>query len=242
MPLRLRKRSIALLPLLSTGVEVNYIWAEDPDAFSNIACKVIFMVALRGHMCNNIFMRFWTSDLHFSHPLMCRTRDYPTVEAHDEAIIQQWNKQVSEGDEVWILGDLTLKKLHQVEHLLARLSGTKKLVLGNHDVAHPLMRGWEGQWEKAQQHFSFVGTMATVRLEGETVLMSHFPYTADHTAEARYTQYRLPDEGNFLLHGHTHSSEKTSGSGSLHVGWDAWGRLVTESEVVKAVQAWKTAR
>lgn len=187
-------------------------------------------------------MRFWTSDLHLGHRLMCGTRNFETVEGHDEHIVEQWNKQVSPGDEVWILGDLTLQRLAKVEPLLTRMAGTKKLVLGNHDTAHPLMGGWEAQWAVAQDLFSFVGTMATVRLDGEVALMSHFPYRADHRETARYMEYRLRDEGKFLIHGHTHSQEKNSGSGTLHVGWDAWGRLVTEGEVKKALQAWKAPR
>lgn len=146
---------------------------------------------------------------------------------------------MSESDEVWILGDLTLMKISRVTPLVARLNGTKKLVLGNHDTAHPLMRGWEGEYQRAQELFAFVGTMATVRLLGETVFMSHFPYEGDHTREERYSQHRLPNCGNFLLHGHTHSASREGGSGQLHVGWDAWGRLVAEGEVTKAVSSWQ---
>lgn len=164
------------------------------------------------------------------------------MEAHDEALIEQWNRQVSPTDEVWILGDLTLMKLARVAPLVERLQGTKKLVLGNHDTAHPLMRGWETEHARAQELFAFVGTMATVRLLGEVVFMSHFPYEGDHTAEERYRQHRLPNCGNFLLHGHTHSPSRESGAGQLHVGWDAWGRLVTEGEVTKAVAAWQNVK
>ncbi|WP_051265718.1 metallophosphoesterase family protein [Nakamurella lactea] len=35
-------------------------------------------------------------------------------------------------------------------------------------------------------------------------------------------EYRLRDEGNWLLHGHTHSSEKVTSSREIHVGLDAW--------------------
>lgn len=44
----------------------------------------------------------------------------------------------------------------------------------------------------------------------------------DHTVEARYNQWRLPDMGDWLLHGHTHSTQKIiPGTKMIHIGVDA---------------------
>ena len=39
----------------------------------------------------------------------------------------------------------------------------------------------------------------------------------------RYTQYRLPNQGRWLLHGHTHNKDQRIHGKQLHVGLDAWG-------------------
>lgn len=55
-------------------------------------------------------------------------------------------------------------------------------------------------------------------------------YTADHGV-ARHMQWRLPNYGELLLHGHTHSTDAITSALELHVGWDAWKCLVTEQWV-----------
>lgn len=66
---------------------------------------------------------------------MERTRPWDTLDEHDEAIIENWNKVVGPKDLVWHLGDVTMNRNKM--HLVGRLNGRKKLVMGNHDV-HPL--------------------------------------------------------------------------------------------------------
>ena len=51
---------------------------------------------------------------------------------HDNHIIDNWNNVVSKNDTVWILGDITMEKSSPY-HLLGKLKGFKKVVLGNHD-------------------------------------------------------------------------------------------------------------
>lgn len=67
---------------------------------------------------------------------------------------------------------------------------------------------------------------------------------ADHTATPRYEQWRLPDMGTPLLHGHTHSAEKVSTSAltapQIHVGVDAWGlRPVALKEIVELLEVYR---
>ena len=76
---------------------------------------------------------FIISDLHLSHTNMALKRGFPSVEEHDSFIIASWNYVVSKRDVVWILGDITMEKSSPY-HLLNRLNGIKKVVLGNHDM------------------------------------------------------------------------------------------------------------
>lgn len=69
-----------------------------------------------------------------------------------------------------------------------------------------------------------------------TVMLSYFPYATDHTTSARYLQFRLRDEGNWLLHGHTHAKEKITSRREIHVGLDAWNlRPVSLTDIVRIV-------
>lgn len=69
--------------------------------------------------------------------------------------------------------------------------------------------------------FEYVAPYARIKIDREDVMLSHFPYTKDRH-EARYMQYRLRDEGKWLLHGHTHQAEQRREGREIHVGLDAW--------------------
>lgn len=75
---------------------------------------------------------FVISDLHLSHKNMAIKRGFENEFEHDEFIVKQWNNVVSKKDTVWILGDVTMEKSTPY-HILKRLNGFKKVVLGNHD-------------------------------------------------------------------------------------------------------------
>lgn len=49
------------------------------------------------------------------------------------ALIQRWNSRVSYDDEVYILGDVTMKGAELAAECLSSLQGKKHLVKGNHD-------------------------------------------------------------------------------------------------------------
>jgi calcineurin-like phosphoesterase family protein len=46
-------------------------------------------------------------------------------------------------------------------------------------------------------------------------------------------QWRLPDRGEFLAHGHTHAALRRTSPREVHVGIDAWQRLVSQAEVAE---------
>lgn len=52
---------------------------------------------------------------------------------HDEMLIHNWNKVVKPSDTVWVLGDISFYNRVKTAELIARLNGTKNLVMGNHD-------------------------------------------------------------------------------------------------------------
>lgn len=188
-------------------------------------------------------MTVWfTSDLHLQHEFMAALRGFPDAAAHDDTICQNWVKAVRKNDQVWVLGDMAVTKnvarLEQMLERLQKLPGEKHLLGGNHDPCHPMHRDSHKYQRLYLTAFESVQVFARRRIIGQSVLLSHFPYEADHTDEPRHTQYRLRNEGRPLLHGHIHSAERQRGL-EIHVGLDAWDlrpvSLETVAELLPAV-------
>lgn len=157
---------------------------------------------------NNVW---FTADTHFGHRAMAATgkgwRPFATVEEHDEHLIEAWNKVVRADDHVWHLGDVGMGPVEEILTKVATLNGRKHLVAGNHDLV------WSGHRQAHQhqrrwlQEFESVQSFARRRLsKTEMFMLSHFPYAGDHTADERYAQFRLRDEGAWLVHGHVHDT------------------------------------
>ena len=84
------------------------------------------------------------SDTHFNHaniltvaPDGRKVRDFASVEEMNETMIDRWNATVHDRDIVYHLGDVYFDKAssQDIETILSRLKGRKRLVLGNHDNA-----------------------------------------------------------------------------------------------------------
>ena len=75
-------------------------------------------------------MIYFTSDMHFFHERIIRHCGRPFRDALEmnEKIIQNWNNTVSPDDEVFLLGDVTMKGPEQAFAVLSRLTGKKYLV------------------------------------------------------------------------------------------------------------------
>lgn len=179
--------------------------------------------------------RVWfTSDLHLGHRLVSEERGFSDPESHDASIAEAWDSAVHDRDLVWILGDLSSGSSSGTRAALSWLAerpGRKGSILGNHDPLHPMNRDAHRWLHPYVEVFERVAQSATISLEGRRYLLSHFPYTGDHSPEDRHVQWRLRDEGMWLLHGHTHSASVTSQERQIHVGWDAHRELVDARHV-----------
>ena len=80
-------------------------------------------------------MMYFISDLHFGHKncLAFDNRNFPSIEAHDNYLIKQWNEKVGPDDEVWILGDVSWHNVTRTTEIFRQLNGIKNLCIGNHD-------------------------------------------------------------------------------------------------------------
>jgi calcineurin-like phosphoesterase family protein len=115
----------------------------------------------------NIFL---IADLHFGDEDMCTLvkddghpiRPFKSVEEHDAALIENWNKVVTHpSDKVYVLGDVAQKR-KDIENF-GKLNGKKILIKGNHDI-----------YELKEYAKYFKDIRATHRLDNG-ILMSHIP-------------------------------------------------------------------
>lgn len=187
---------------------------------------------------------YFVSDLHIGHRLVSGIRGFkdkkgePLPRLHDEWLADIWDSTVKPKDTVYVLGDISINGgQHALDWIEAR-PGTKHLISGNHDPVHPMFHSKARKllpwWH---QYFETIQPFMRLKLLGQTVLLSHFPYESygdgDHREGNRFTEYRLPEKSKHLLiHGHTHGSEKSHGD-MLHVGVDAWRSMVKQETVLQ---------
>jgi len=179
---------------------------------------------------------WFTSDLHFGHRLVARHRGFgDNTEEHDLVLCQRWVEKIKPDDQVWVLGDIAVSSPNHALTIMRDLPGHKHLISGNHDGCHPMHRDSHKHLPRYLEVFESVQAFARRRINGEEVLLSHFPYSRDR-GEARYTQYRLRNEGRWLLHGHTHGKEKVTHVPGFHSGIS--GRVPPTREIHVGVDAW----
>lgn len=166
-------------------------------------------------------MKTWfTSDLHFGHKNLLRLgkgRPFETIEEHDQALIDNWNKRVAKGDVVYVLGDVSLRgDIDFLRERLSKLNGAKHLIIGNHDRAkeHACLLN-ENIWQSMRPYLRLKTQLAT----GEKVvcILSHYPILE---FDGAYRSYVLH------LYGHIHDIVsyddiyKKLGFRAIHVGVD----------------------
>lgn len=80
-------------------------------------------------------MNYFTADLHFGHKniLAFDNRPFTDIQAHDDALIKNWNNVVGIDDDVYILGDISWHNSTTTVDIFKSLNGNKHLIKGNHD-------------------------------------------------------------------------------------------------------------
>ncbi|MDD3122070.1 MAG: metallophosphoesterase family protein [Candidatus Izemoplasmatales bacterium] len=80
-------------------------------------------------------MNYYIADLHFGHENILKydNRPFQNILKQDDYIIRNWNNEVKEDDDVYIIGDISFYKADLTIELLESLNGRKHLIVGNHD-------------------------------------------------------------------------------------------------------------
>lgn len=212
-------------------------------------------------------MRYFVADTHFGHHKVADIRfpeyAFPggehSLQAMDNEILIQLCK-LTKKDQLWILGDISGGKqesyaLNLLADVKAHTGAQLHLIAGNHDSVSSIHReAWKHQ-KRFLEVFDSVQQFAKMRFGSHTALLSHFPYKVlgdgpDRGDRSRYNEFRLPDTGYPLIHGHTHQTKPhvTLTSKDLKhsyemknqycVSWDVHRGLVTENHIQEWLYTW----
>lgn len=177
--------------------------------------------------------RFFTSDTHFGHKNILNYcyRPFADMEQMQRGLIKHWNETVGPDDEIYVLGDFSFNpKWSRI--ITPQLNGKKHLIYGNHDAPFPnkekhIRKYFEDGWITVRR------TAELTLKDGTIVNLNHFPYTLHD--DGRFPEYRTPDNGRPLIHGHTHGLYFKKNNG-IDVGYDVFLRILTEDEVIAAIK------
>lgn len=176
---------------------------------------------------------FVVSDHHFGHEAIIKycNRPFSSVEEMNEIIIQRHNEVVRPQDQVLFLGDVGIGSDLRTLECVSRMNGKKHLIPGNHDSVWPGHRNYAKHFRTWMKYFESISPFARRKIGKEDVLFSHLPYHGDHVGKDRYSQFRLRDEGLFLVHGHVHNEWLQVGN-QYNVGVDVHDFYPTEINVI----------
>ena len=141
--------------------------------------------------------RYYTADLHLGHVNILKycQRPWATIEEHDQALIDNWNKKVGKNDLVYVVGDFTM--ITNNEKIIAyakQLHGQLYLIKGNHDKNnYPPDIFKEIVWYKE------------IHDEHRKIILFHYPiefWQGAYAKDIRGEQQKLP---SVHLHGHSHT-------------------------------------
>ncbi|RLE26711.1 MAG: hypothetical protein DRJ50_00265 [Actinobacteria bacterium] len=182
---------------------------------------------------------WFTADLHFGHRNIIDYCDRPFTDVGEmnDALIQNWNDTVADGDTVWIVGGFALGKIAETLPIVGMLNGTKILVAGNHDrcwLGHgKRAEGWAERYIEAG--FDHIVHRCThVAVGDRRVLVCHFPYRGDSHNQDRFVDARPIDKGEWLLHGHVHERWMSNGR-MINVGVDATNFTPISEETIASI-------
>lgn len=106
------------------------------------------------------------------------------VMAHDEAIIENWNRVVGPSDKVYVLGDVIIGRSQLPT--LGRLNGKKRLYMGNHDI---FIKKWNADY---QPYFTEISAYKVF----DDLICSHIPLHPESVKERWKAN----------VHGHLHAN------------------------------------
>ncbi|ONI37824.1 hydrolase [Candidatus Epulonipiscium fishelsonii] len=137
-------------------------------------------------------MVYFTSDLHFYHEKIIKhtNRPFKNFEQMNNCLINNWNSKMTFQDEIYILGDFTMKGPQLATNILLQLKGKKHLICGNHDK-------FVMQSNFDQLLFQSIQEYKEIQYLNTQFILSHYPML----------EWNGFYKGSIHLHGHQHNKE-----------------------------------
>lgn len=141
-------------------------------------------------------MNYYISDLHFLHKncIQFDERPFSDIEEMQRVMVEKWNRKITNGDTVYILGDVSMRgKKDDLIALVATLKGKKILVKGNHDSVEDY---------RYQQLYDTICDYKEVQDSVDetnySLVLCHYPIFS----------WKNMGRGTILLYGHTHNGKE----------------------------------
>lgn len=136
-------------------------------------------------------MIYFTADLHFYHDKIIKhvNRPFRSTEDMNKTLVKKWNAKITPSDEVYILGDFTMKGPELAMEVLSKLRGKKHLIKGNHDR-------FVDQAGFNESLFDSVRDYAEMTYENTKLILFHYPVL----------EWNGFYRDSISLHGHQHNN------------------------------------
>ena len=133
-----------------------------------------------------------TSDLHFGHTNVIKytNRPFADVDEMTEKLIENWNRKIQAKDEVYILGDFTMRGAAYAADILSQLRGRKYLIRGNHDYFVDDSKFRDYTWM-----FEWIKDYHLLKYQNHRIILCHYPFL----------EWNYCHHASIHLHGHQHN-------------------------------------
>lgn len=166
-------------------------------------------------------MNFFTGDPHYGHKQIIQhsNRPFKNVQQMEKTIIENSNAIVTDNDDLWINGDLTMlgpDRRVYIEKIINQLKGRKHLIFGNHDRFKPNTY--------LEMGFTSAHTAYPMTIRDTPFILCHDP-----------AAYDIVKEQGVLLCGHVHGwfQHWLPQHRIINVGVDVWDfKPVSEDQIL----------
>lgn len=143
-------------------------------------------------------MNYYISDMHFFHKNVTKegnnfdNRPFNSLTEMHQYMKEKWNSKITNGDTVYILGDIAIRGTNEeLIALVAQLKGRKVLIKGNHDDVSDMR--YKNVFEEI---YDYKEITDYVDQDTYKLVLSHYPIL----------MWNGQHRGTIHLYGHTHNT------------------------------------
>lgn len=143
-------------------------------------------------------MNYYISDMHFFHKNVTKegnnfdNRPFNSLVEMHQYMKEKWNSKITNGDTVYILGDIAMRGTNEeLIALVAQLKGRKVLIKGNHDDVSDMR--YKNIFEEI---YDYKEITDYVDQDAYKLVLSHYPIL----------MWNGQHRGTIHLYGHTHNT------------------------------------